>query len=107
MMPCRPPLPLLLRAPAATSLPALLLPLPLTRARADATSSSVSTPPLSENSRCGKSRFSAHTHSYRSGGTVRFWCGFRPLSKHLRAWMTKWETPDPFDTTSTKLTSCG
>ena len=28
-----------------------------------------------------------------SGGMVRFWCGDRPLSMHLRACMMKWRTP--------------
>ncbi len=43
--------------------------------------------------------------AHRSGGTVRFWCGLRPLSRHLRAWMMKWRTPPAADTTPTKLHS--
>ena len=39
------------------------------------------------------------------GGMVRFWCGDRPLSMHLRAWMMKWRTPLRSATVLTNLHS--
>lgn len=57
------------------------------------------------NDRCGKSRFSAHTQSCRSGGTLRFCAGLMPFSRHLRAWITKSVTPPRSDTVWTKAAS--
>ena len=43
----------------------------------------------------------------RRGGTVRFSWGDRPLSRHLRAWMMKWDTAERCETVRMKRHSWG
>ena len=47
----------------------------------------------------------AGTAPHLSLGTVRFWAGLSPRSRHLRECITKWRTPDCWDTVWTNVHS--